>query len=1311
MMRGVTRAAVTSRASATTTGTVRSVVPSALTTQVNLFASNYGDDVGHYKKSYEYNSRSAAHRHPSRKSILQDQRAAAEKAQDEFSTPAPPPSSTATDFDVEVEELPVMRSRKNMYPELYRSKHTEPMEFTSSFNGAETTSGGVGHARSSQASEKMKNTGRHSSALDDTDVTRIYSKEEVTGLDPSHTTTQPDHRGEGDGLQVFSGDANTGGDALAADYDEGDTEDEFEEIRRHPFFTDLLQKVERNMIRFRKETRSSGRYSLEAVNECVRPLLQLTDYPLTAVQLSQLANCISPAVLRSSLRDHSTNRRLQLYRSDDTDLLLDWSVEDFLRRRYESIHISWEPMEVVCRRYGWSPDVMSDRDYLLYFSAFPQLVELAELEVTPQGQPKAIPIHDPVALATQRTIPPTHLLIRRKASADSEPSLTESVRLMGSPAMATPIKGKKAQRMRQHGGDSVADYFGAVESVADEVDGTEDAKLHHAMENVSPLRQASRPAGRTIREFSIPKAIQSGNPTVATAAEAKPLPTPSRTAEFDQKKFEALSNKYHNTKVEISLLRRRLLSTDSVDKAQEMQAQLSTSRRELLQLEHELEHMRELKRTMGLADTVAGFTVPRGRPQYSEAPEHTTVFSKNGGAAEDIDDAEIDQAIRDYNEEEALIAEGRMPPASYRSVVREELELDDEADDAESGLEAAVDAVAEEVEGQKLELHSKAAANSTSTTTTSAATTSNPKPVSRLEELELLREKLSSAAKEAHRHLSITQERRREALASWDQQVSSAESKVESIEQKLEEVVHEESNLKEAAAREEAERKAREVEARLKAQREEQLLILERQRERARVAQMEAARALERQKAAEKEALAMEEELQQKLRDVRAKLRAVQEKEASEVTGVAAPSREGAGEGVAVPGTASAQEALEPEEKTEALLVGQHASETAPSASATAPQSTSSALGSQFMCTPEQYDGLHLAADRLRKEILTLESQMEEEGDEDDETLMAVLAASRADLEELEDCVGSVQANAPWAAERDAKRGMEQLQSAKVADSETARLQVEIDQHRFNISLLEKRLHHTTLRHVIAKLEERIIAARRSISRLRMEQDRLRRSGHDAMGIPASISIAETLAREGKEADDAKFAEEVRRAANDEGCIDEKASAVEENSSSAAEGQLRDAKESGAKPAPLGDAEAQKLQARLEGMVEDIQHLQDSIEAQEQHTDYDDDETESVLVEMKAKLNQLLRLRDEVQKALVGGSGSNTGHTLNTASGQTPTPVLRSPVSAQHRSPVVSTPDANRARDAASRATTVRVLPAHKKVRAATRTTSVYRRR
>ncbi|EPY17236.1 hypothetical protein STCU_10739 [Strigomonas culicis] len=106
-------------------------------------------------------------------------------------------------------------------------------------------------------------------------------------------------------------------------------------VREHPFFKDLVTRLNKDMIRFRKDIRVSGRYNAEVINTCVRPLLQLTDYPFTAVQIAHLANAINPAVLKSSLSDLHACRRLHLYRSRDTELLLDWSVEDFLRRRYE----------------------------------------------------------------------------------------------------------------------------------------------------------------------------------------------------------------------------------------------------------------------------------------------------------------------------------------------------------------------------------------------------------------------------------------------------------------------------------------------------------------------------------------------------------------------------------------------------------------------------------------------------------------------------------------------------------------------------------------------------------------------------------------------------------------------------------------------------------------------------------------------------------------------------------------------------------------------------------------------------------------
>lgn len=72
----------------------------------------------------------------------------------------------------------------------------------------------------------------------------------------------------------------------------------------------------------------------------------------------------------------------------------------------------------------------------------------------------------------------------------------------------------------------------------------------------------------------------------------------------------------------------------------------------------------------------------------------------------------------------------------------------------------------------------------------------------------------------------------------------------------------------------------------------------------------------------------------------------------------------------------------------------------------------------------------------------------------------------------------------------------------------------------------------------------------------------------------------------------------------------------------------------------VNDPAARQMQLRLDTMLRDIQNLQDTIVAQERTSDYDDDETEIVLVEMRKKLNALLRLRDDVQRKLCTSQNS-----------------------------------------------------------------------
>ncbi|KAG5469338.1 hypothetical protein LSCM1_02553 [Leishmania martiniquensis] len=1364
-----------------------------------FFGSKCSDDLGNYKRPYTHESRSAAHRHPTRKEMLREQRNAA----------TAPTSATAEPekddmFTEESEpEVPAPRSNKNKYEDLFKSD--QRIAFTSDFRGREMKPILNAADEAPRAGTARRPSSCSAVGVDGTDVTRIYSREEVRNMQERGCVSTGEASKAKASSSAMGGVLSTS-EAAQRTTSEGiethaseDDEDEFAEIRSHPFFMDMLRRVERNMIRFRKETRAVGRYSLDAVNECVRPLLQLTDYPLTARQLSHLSHSISPAVLKSSLRDQAACKHLQLYRSQDTDMLLDWSKEDFLRRRYESVHLSWEPMDVICRRFGWTPEMMSDRDYLLYFSAFPEYVEMAEMRTTEKGEPKAILIDDPVSRAAKDPVPATRLLLRRKPSVDAEPSLTESIRLMGSPAVATPTKGKKAQRMRQHGGDSVADYFGAVEATASAVDGDEATKLQHAVDSVPPLRQASHPGGRTIREFSIPK---------SHAAEAPPA-APCKAdmaseAVFDQQKFEELSSAYHNAKVENSLLRRRMLGTDSVDQAQELQRQLASGRTEQLRLEQELERMRELKRNTPTSKNSPKFAVPRGQPQYPEAPAHTEKFSKNGSAVEDIDDDEIEQALREFKEKEALRMTERRPMASTarsaplltpHHTIAPNTSADADVNDECEEVEEVIEVVEEEEDDLMASSHAAAEglqANSQADLLTTesrvgdsagggdgasadgaangspercsppwqdelsaaveqheaemeeqedgltAAFSDTPAstPTSRLEQLASLHDRLSSAADRARRYVATVQVRRQDVLERLDRQLADASAKVEQLEDQLAAVKEEQTTLRDTLAREEAERKALEVETQLKAQRERRLAELEQQREQARLAQEAAARAVERQKKAERETLAMEEELQRKLREVQSKLRALQDSgsaahnSAAAATFHAAAAEEAEAEeaseahGGADGEKSSAPHSRVPESVARAAAPVRHAvTEPLPSAAEDAADvSTSPVSAGQFMCTPEQYDGLHLAAERLKKEIAALEAQMEEEGDEEDETLMAVLAASRSDLEELEDCIGSVQANAPWAATRDAKRAREHALSAKVADTDAHRLQSGIDHHRFQISLLEKRLQHASKKTVIAKLKDRIVQARKSITHLRVEQDRLRRAGRDSMGLPPSMSIAETLAHELKDEEEANLTDEVPKGMGEDCCgasvatkssvMRSDAQAVDDDEAYSAAAGVKSAdrmvESKAAADAPSATSpDAEKLRVRLDSMVKDIQHLQDSIEAQERTSDYDDEETEVVLREMKDKLSQLLRLRDQVQCALVEESLNGS------ASAGGPTQVIRPPLTAAGTPPVIGRggTTVHSGPPASQQSEPSRVPMASKKLRASARSFSTQRRR
>lgn len=1373
------------------------------------------------------------------------------------------------------------------------------------------------------------NTRRYRAPTDDVDD--VAGEDEVGG---GEDTSATEEAGSPGATAAGTVEAATTEDEVDDDDGEAhDNEDDsaFQSIRKHPFYADLIRRVEKNMIRFRKDVRASGRYSADAVNECVRPLLQLTDFPFTTQQLGQMTHAINAIVLKNSLADRRACRRLHLYRSPDTDLVLDWSVEDFLRRRYESIHVSWEPMDVVYRRFGWSPAQMSDRDCLVYFAEFGEFVELAELRMTDGNKPDAVLIEDPVAQADRKPIPASHLLIRRKSSVETEPSLTESVRLMGQPALQTPQRGKKSAHSRQP--NTVADVFAAVEQAANEVDGDEATKLTHAMNVVRSTDQATRPAGRTIKEFSVGhqharQTAESRAHGAGEGTEGSSAAGAGQSQRYSPERYDAVNAAYHRTKVEVSLLRRRLLSTDSVDQASMMQDKLSKARKELARLGEQLSQLRQQRREeeeqqqrraaadedeearettlapgtsarqldkedTGAADddgadqqqdshggssdaddAEVGFAIPRHQPNYPEAPEHATAFRKNDDAAGDVDDEEIDLALAEYDRDvqggaaatnaaapssSAPSWSATKPAAPAAATVDADLDEDVETSDAaaeqdeeqEGGDDdhrvvaqsrrddetAAADSADDAEETQLMADEEVAAEEPAASTDTQAeleevVETANEEAAedvkTAMEEedtgvtgggsppraaLAQRRASLSAAVEQARGTLAQLETRQREQQAEMERLLREATDKLRGLEEQLATVEAEEAELAaaeesaaaaaaEKAAREEAEAKARELQERREAE-------LAAQREEARLAQ-------ERKRQAEQAALEMEKELLRKLEEVRAQLRG--EAAAFNATKTA---EQNAASSVSTARTATANASPE-------AAVGENGAASGGGAVREKPAAPSpGAATSNFMCSPEQYDGLHLAADRLRKEITTLERQMEEEGDEDDETLMAVLAASRADLEELDECIASVQHNASWAAPQDAKREKERSLDAGVVDSEAKRIQEEIDEHRFHISLLEKRLHHSTQRNTMSKLEQRIIAARREISRLRMEQDRLRRAGRDAygaMGLPASISIAETLAHEVKDseekrrvkaammatessaryhgassnsADDvggdgaesgvvgtvademegAGAVDEVAQTAEDgeddelaatsaaavSAPVDAEEDAAEDLAASAAtsanrveafsedddeeEAYFRDVAEvttvgSGAgegaaaastaestttvaqsdstsavekevtteadtgvtaaipPPSVNEDPEARRLRLRLNEMLSNIQHLQDGIVAQERTTDYDDDETEEVLLEMKRKLSQLLRLRDDVHRRLLESTRAQSTAVPARADSAAP-PVTPVATSATKPAQLVEAAKmrAPRRETSARAATATRAVPAARRVR------------
>eukprot|EP00796_Vickermania_ingenoplastis_P011350 gene11350-7862_t len=407
--------------------------------------------------------------------------------------------------------------------------------------------------------------------------------------------------------------------------------DQFSSIRNHKFFDRIINRVEREIP---VKVSSCETYSKETISELIRPLLQFADKTFTVEDLHKLIPKINVAALENTLRSVASQRNLNIFYSQQFGTVLDWSLEDFLRRRYESIHLSWEPMDVVEKRLGWGPDAISPSDILLYFSKFGDLVELARLEVV-GGKPKALPIRNSVELARRGGLSLSQLLIRRKPAAETEPSLTESIRLMGSPSLCAPSKSKKAPypntRFRDRGSNP----------------NDRNMRLQKAAEGVAGTRQAQHPAGRIIKEFSIgkidpPSCADKNCPGDADEADTAP-------EAFNQYQYDSLCGAYHRRKVEISLLRRRISNMSSTDQIEVLQERLSKSRLNLLPTTEQGMVVSSHK-----SDQMT-MTHPLLEREGVHTPQASSQASKNdSAAAEDDNDVEEEGQLEGVAEEEEL---------------------------------------------------------------------------------------------------------------------------------------------------------------------------------------------------------------------------------------------------------------------------------------------------------------------------------------------------------------------------------------------------------------------------------------------------------------------------------------------------------------------------------------------------------------------------------------------------------------------------------------------------------------------------------
>lgn len=1077
----------------------------------------------------------------------------------------------------------------------------------------------------------------------------------------------------------------TSGETRISKQDQRDSVDPFRNVRNHSFLRELVQRIQKEM----PPTRSAYEtYSKDVVNLYIRPLLQLVDKAFTVDQLHQLAEKINPSVLRDTLRSETAQRAYHVFFSAKLGTILDWSVEDFLRRRYESIHLSWEPMEVVAKRFNWSAETMTNSDILVYLSKFDHLIELARTEMI-NGKPKALPIRNPLELARRGGISPSVLLIRRKPGEYTEPSLTESIRLMGSSSLTSPSS-KSTRSRRMISKDSVPGVFRAVEESVgvDDVLFASSGKVRRAIDTVSPTRQAHHPAGRMIKEFSL------GRRDIATPSSnsISPLSSsfssktsdvgsysnyPRNSAEkkgpqereenddeekgtpntsFNQYEFDNLCGVYHRRKVEISLLRRRLSNITSSDQAAMLQERLTIAKKELNTVGEQLKVLRALKDELksprggalksGTATVTASTTTTsttsfrntetkgQGMERMTPAtgssylPEDpvertpTPSSSKNDNAAADqeeeeveaveeedegevedmtaqeaeseeeegmissisledelsdvppsgvfsnaspddeeemmecegftsekesaaaelaanaakeFEDDEIEQRVReedpllDDHEEYASRVTRRAAASRSVRVLEEETEDYDtmqelERAEEELEMEGSTPSVDATVEGTEEELQEQTDAaplesceDEVGEKSVGYASFEQDGAHPGAEEVDVeedchavqelvceedqLRQKMEATQRvleQTTREWLALEKRMKEALDLHSTRLLQFEKELESVREREERV----RSVEERLTREEVEYSAlRDAEERARAAEEK----LEAEREATRKAQEAARLAHERQLQAEQAVLEYEKvrmEGEESRSSLSASSPVVHDTTSFTTLNTCTEDTENlyenssSSEATATTTSSSSSGLLK--DGSETAPTEKESAEIGPSASDVplmTKRADSSYSVSDFMCTPEQYDGLHFAAKRLRREIAALEQEMEDGDAEDDETLMSVLAASRADLEELEECITSVQHNADWAAASDVARERSESENLFSISPAARALQEAIDTHNFNLTLLEKRLHVATQRGVISKLEQGIVHARRELSRLRREQERLRRLG------------------------------------------------------------------------------------------------------------------------------------------------------------------------------------------------------------------------